>query len=283
MNHHSDEAFATWHARLMTIARDFFVELQRGPDSEPAEPASEPALPWLPSHAHHEEAAPQGLSPDPLLSTLLSDPLWRRDPVPALQPRPAPPPEQWCFAPSGNGYLVAGFGESGHLSGYKGLSNIAALIKTPGVAVPMLDLVGADRQLKADRRSRQSALDVQGLQQVAEQLQELRTDLERAQKDNNSVEADLARVEIERLEAFLRSAQGIRGKARDLNDVFNKLRPKIHGRLQTVYQAMQAANPPMNELAKHFELSISAEGGSGFIYRPAGDPPAWQFHRSSQK
>src|SRR5262249_22682382 len=54
-------------------------------------------------------------------------------------PRSPSPSIEWCFAPSGDGYFVAGFGESGHLSGYKGLADIARLIEAPGVPVPMLD------------------------------------------------------------------------------------------------------------------------------------------------
>jgi hypothetical protein len=191
-----------------------------------------------------------------------------------------PPPRpyiEWCFAPSGKGYFIAGFGESGHLSSYKGLAVISILIKTPGVAVPMLYLVGADLRLNKESRSQQPALDREGLRQAADRLRELRADLARAKKDNNTVEADVARVQIEQLEATLASARGIRGKARDLNNHYDKLRPRIHGQLQTLYRAMREADPPMRKLPEHFELSISAEGGSCFVYRPAGDPPAWQF------
>jgi hypothetical protein len=191
--------------------------------------------------------------------------------------------EEWCFAPSGNGYYISGFGESGHLSGYKGLADIARLLATPSVPVPMLDLDGADQQLRNDRRSRQPAVDVEGVQRVAEQIRELRVDLERAERQNNTVEADAARKQIEDLEASLAATKGLGGKVRDLNDPFNKLRPKIHGRLQTVYEAMRKANPPLVKLAEHFESSISSEGGTAFVYRPAGDPPHWQLQLAVEK
>jgi hypothetical protein len=194
-----------------------------------------------------------------------------------------PPSDEWIFAPSGNGYFVAGFGESGHLSGYKGLSDIARLIETPGKAVSMLDLEVADLQLRSDRRSRQPSLDMMELQEVEERLRELRADLDRAQKENNSVMADSTRAQIEQLESSLSSAKGLGRKVRDLNNHHDKLRPKIHGRLRTVYEAMQKADPPMNRLAEHFELSISCEGGSGFVYRPAGNRPPWRFQRTSEK
>jgi hypothetical protein len=207
----------------------------------------------------------------------------RAPPAEDATPAPPPPSSEWCFAPSGNGYFVAGFGESGHLSGRKGLSDIARLIKTPGEPVPMLDLEGAGQQPKTDRRSRQPAMDTTGLQQIAEQLKELKADRERAQAEGDTVEADVAQTQIERLKASLAAALGLGGKVRDLNDLYNKLRPRIHGRLQTVYKSMREANPPMQQLAQHFELSISSVGGSGFVYRPAGAPPPWQFERTDQK
>jgi hypothetical protein len=70
---------------------------------------------------------------------------------------------------------------------------------------------------------------------------------------------------------------------RDLNNPFDKLRPKIHGRLRAVYEAMLKADPPMNKLAEHFELSIGSEGGNAFVYRPAGDPPDWRLRGDSEK
>jgi hypothetical protein len=196
---------------------------------------------------------------------------------------PRPPSQEWYFSPSGNGYYITGFGESGHLSGRKGLSDLARLIQARGKLVPMLELEGANQQQKRDRRSCQPSVDTKELQQAAERLQELRVDLEQALKENNSVEADTTRAEIEQLESSLRSAKGLGGKVRDLNNLFDKLRPKIHGRLRTVYEAMRKADPPMNKLAEHFELSISCEGGRGFIYRPAGDPPPWLFQRATEK
>jgi hypothetical protein len=207
-----------------------------------------------------------------------------RQPLPAVAVKTSPPPAQeWHFVPSGDGYYIAGFGESGHLSGRKGLSDLSRLIQAPGRLVPMLELEGASQQVKQDRRGRQPSVDAKGLQEAGKRLRELRADLEKAQEDNNTVEADTIRAEIEQLEACLAPAKGFGGKARDLNNLFDKLRPRIHGRLRTVYEAMRKAVPPMNKLAEHFELSISCEGGSAFIYRPAGDPPPWQFRRAPEK
>jgi hypothetical protein len=120
------------------------------------------------------------------------------------------------------------------------------------------------------------------LKETEERIRELRADLARAQEQNNTVEADVAQAQIAELEDALSTATGLGGKVRDLNNPFNKLRPKIHGRLRTVYEAMREADPPMNRLAEHFALSISAEGGSAFVYQPAGDPSPWQTSRAKE-
>jgi hypothetical protein len=147
----------------------------------------------------------------------------------------------------------------------------------------MLELAGAEQRLKADRRSRQPALGPEEVQQALARRRELQGDLDRAKAENDSVAADITAEELQQLDDILRTAAGLGGKARDLNNLYDRLRPTIYGRLQTVYKAMKAANPPMKLLAEHFETSISCEGGSGFVYRPAGKPPSWQFRQFGEK
>jgi hypothetical protein len=188
----------------------------------------------------------------------------------------APPIEEYVFVPSGKGYLIKGFGESGHLSGYIGLDVIARLIQTPGQPVSMLELVGAGDDVKADKRSPQSALDLEAMKATKEKLAELRADLDRAQRENNTVEVDMIRKDIEALECQIQRDTGLGGEGRDLNNLFDKLRPRIINRLKAVYRALKEANPPMAHLADHFELSISSEKGC-FIYRPGPLIPSWKI------
>jgi hypothetical protein len=189
---------------------------------------------------------------------------------PGASPDPASV-EEFVFAPTGDGYFIRGFGEFGYLSRLKGLSVIAWLIQTPGEPVSMLELIGADRRTKEDQRSQQHALDTEAMRGIWDKLRQLKADLERARKENNTVDADLAQNQIQELQQALKQAQGLRGKERDLNNPFNKIRPRIHNQLRAVYAAMRKANPPMSRLADHFECSISSENGNAFIYR-AGPP-----------
>ena len=182
------------------------------------------------------------------------------------------------FAPDGDGYYLAGFGESGHLTDKKGFAAIAQLIASPDVPVSMLDLVGANQPLRNDRHSCQPVMDQEGLQQAQHELRELYADLDKARSENNTFEAEQAQQEIDGILANLKTAIGLRGKIRDLNCIYNTLRARIYGQLNTVYEAMRAAKPSMKKLANHFDNSIKAKDGE-FVYRPAGIRPVWKFQK----
>jgi hypothetical protein len=188
------------------------------------------------------------------------------------------PVEEYYFVQWGNGFDIAGFGESGHLSGLKGLSDIAKLLRTPGKGVSMFDLDGIDRP---SFQSEQSAMDRQAMNAAKDELRELRSDLERAKRDNDTGAAERCQKEIDNLIELLGNSS-YRGKAKDLNSRLNKLRPKIHNRLQSVYKAMRKADPPMSKLAGHLEVSITAQG-SDFIYSSAGVSIPWRFERPPKK
>ena len=74
---------------------------------------------------------------------------------------PPPQEKEFVFAIEGDGYYLAGFGESGHFRRLKGLNIIARLIQRPGIPVAMVELVGDgnDERLSRDLRSRQETLD----------------------------------------------------------------------------------------------------------------------------
>jgi hypothetical protein len=236
----------------------------------------------LPDATQEPTSAPPARSPDPAsradAAVHADQPALPASTAATLQQRHEQE-EGWLFVPDGDGYFVSGFGESGHLSMKKGLVVIARLIATPGDPVSMLTLDGAGQQARDDRRTPQPALDAESLRQAHNKLQELRADLDKAKETKNTVEIDQANRQIEEINATVRAAMGRAGKARDLNNPFDRMRAKIHGQLQTAYGAMRDANPPMPKLAKHLETSISSESGTDFAYRPAGNSPAWKFEK----
>jgi len=198
----------------------------------------------------------------------------KREPQQPDEPVADTPTVEWIFAPSGTGYSIAGFGESGHVGKLKGFAQIARLIRTPRKPVLMLDLVGVgnDDRITADKRSQQPALDNKAMRAIFEDREKTKAELERAERDQDNVEAKRCREHISKLKAELSTGMGIGGKSRDLNNLLDKLRPQIWGTLKTAIKKLRETAPSMDRLAEHFELSISAEG-VGFVYIPPIDPP----------
>ena len=83
-------------------------------------------------------------------------------------------------------------------------------------------------------------------------------------------------AQIDELLGFYSKAVGLGGKSRDLNNPFDKLRPKVWGRINRVIKAFRSAQPPLIELADHLEAAISNESGA-FVYR-SPVKISWQFH-----
>jgi hypothetical protein len=190
--------------------------------------------------------------------------------------------EAWVFAPSGNGYDIAVPEGKGHFGELKGFGQIYQLISSTNGTVPMRLLIGGadDARLCADRRSRQPAIGAEGFQQIAEKRRELKADLEKATKDNNPSEADRLQAELIEFNAAVSASMALGETPRDLNSDRGRHRASIHASLNRAYKALRDGKPPLNELAKHFELSISCEGAC-FVYKPERRPP-WRFGSPGQ-
>src|SRR5262249_16486806 len=145
---------------------------------------------------------------------------------------PLPPEPQWVFASDGDGYFIAGFGESGHIKRLKGLKIIATLLRTPGEFVPMLDLIDdAGRRRAVDERSPQPMMDLRAKKEARARLAELQMARDGAKEENNTAAADQAEEQIQELLKELSAAVGLGGKDRDLNSLVNKMRPTIYASL----------------------------------------------------
>jgi hypothetical protein len=109
--------------------------------------------------------------------------LWKQDPSDRRTPDPLSPPsvdssnqdtEEWIFAPSGNGYFIAGLGGRGYFPRLKGFGQILQVVRS-SKPVSMLVLAGGavDARLCGDPRTRQPAIDDEGVQQIKERWREL--------------------------------------------------------------------------------------------------------------
>ena len=156
----------------------------------------------------------------PLSTVLVAPPSETEGDLPRIPEKP------FHFVPSGIGYDIKGFGESGHLDRLKGLRVIARLLRTPGKAVSMFDLANIDERARTDGKSRQEALDQEGRERLGAKLREAEADVEEARRQGNTVDEHLAATELEKLKTHLANAVGFGGADRDLNNQFNRLRPR---------------------------------------------------------
>src|SRR5262249_21705312 len=132
--------------------------------------------------------------------------------------------------------------------------------------------------LASDPRSAQPAMDAAAVAAARAELNRLVEEMERAEREGNEVDFADSQHQHDELAARLQAELGPGGRTRDLNSLINKIRPKIAGRLTTVYEKLRDAEPPMEKLASHFEDCISSST-SGFVYAPKGVLPAWRTEK----
>lgn len=183
----------------------------------------------------------------------------------------------FVFQPNGDGYNIT-YHESGHVSahGCKGLHQIHRLVGTPMVPVLMTELEGRSCN---DPHSRQEMADQTTLKDVAAKLREAKSELERAtaSRDFDTIEVEHCRQEVEKWEDEVGKLLGIRGQVRDLNNPYDKKRPKIWGTINTAKKRLRTSG--FSELADHLDGSIDSER-AWFVYVPRLNPiPNWKTEK----
>lgn len=185
---------------------------------------------------------------------------------------------EFVFRPDGDGYFLKGFGKQGHVSGLKGLDDLFRLVQTPGVPVLMLQLSAGlgEKPTEGDERSRQPVADREAMEQLAAKRKQLLADIENIEPTDPS--SDMERSELQAkldlLNNAVRSMTGLRGKPRDINNLLDRLRPKLTNRIKTVYRKLRKEN--LKKLADHFEATVSSESDC-FVYRPGLENLTWDI------
>jgi len=187
---------------------------------------------------------------------------------------------EYVYVETGDGYFIRAFGDEHHFSGHLGFNYIAKLIATPGVPVPMRELEGQELQRTlADPHSPQPIMDNEAIQAAKRSWTDLEGELEKALDDNDSSAAERIRIEKTKLEQQVLRDTGrtSTGQRRDLNNPFEKIRPRIHSAMNTAYKKLRKAGPSMQRLADHLKKSIGATESDKFVYIPSGVTPEWHF------
>jgi tetratricopeptide (TPR) repeat protein len=161
----------------------------------------------------------------------------------------------------GDHWMVAWAGRSVHLRHGKGVDDLASLLAAPGRAFHVLDLVGAAGEGGGDE-----VLDRRARGAYRARAEELREDIEQAQRDHDPERATRARVELEAIADELGAGVGLGGRARRLGDPAERARKTVSWRLRSTLDRIDRAHP---DLGRHLRQSLRM--GTFCSYQP--DPP----------
>jgi tetratricopeptide (TPR) repeat protein len=169
------------------------------------------------------------------------------------------------FRREGDHWTVAWAGRSVHLRDAKGVGDLASLLAAPGRPFHVLDLVGGPGDRGGDE-----VLDRPAREAYRARAEELREELEQAQRDHDPERAALARVELEAVADELAAAVGLGGRTRRLGDPAERARKTVSWRLRATLDRIERTHPA---LGQHLRRSVRM--GTFCSYEP--DPPVrWE-------
>ena len=161
----------------------------------------------------------------------------------------------------GDHWTVAWAGRSVQLRHAKGVDDLASLLAAPGRAFHVLDLLGAPGDRGGDEMLDRRARDA-----YRARAEELREEIEQAQRDHDPERVARARVELEAIADELTAAVGLGGRARRLGDPAERARKTVSWRLRSTLDRIDLAHPA---LGRHLRQSLRM--GTFCSYEP--DPP----------
>ncbi len=172
--------------------------------------------------------------------------------------------------------------ETGHYprSAGRGFTYFRELISRPGRPVSSVDLVRASSPAPAetpapiDASTRQEAFDRTALRAIYERVEELKLQIQEAERDGNQTEQAVFEHELEQLREQLQQDIRFQGRVRSLTSesTDRKAREAVRIALRRA-RGQIARNMPA--LAAHLEASVIVDGYD-FVYRPTEDVD-WQL------
>jgi hypothetical protein len=194
------------------------------------------------------------------------------------------------FRKEGEYWTVVWAKSESKLKHRKGLDYIAYLLRHPGQEFGAIDLIsaiqpsglakgstssdGTHPELNGIARSLGDAgaiLDATAKEQYKRRLQDLREDLESAERDNDLSGTDKARAEIEFIEAEVVAAVGLGGRDRKSSSHAERARLAVTKAIKTAISRIREVD---SELGTH--LSLSIQTGYFCTYAPA-HPITWRL------
>ncbi len=157
------------------------------------------------------------------------------------------------------------------LKNTKGLGYIAQLLRCPEQEIHVLALAGAIEMNGSGGAA--EILDSTAKSDYRHRLQELREELEEAERFNDQDRAGKARAELETIQCHLASAMGLGGRSRRATSDAERARVAVTKGIKAAIQQIRAMDA---ELGRHLSLAVST--GYFCCYHLDGDHPvSWQF------
>lgn len=156
----------------------------------------------------------------------------------------------------------------------RGLSDLQYLVLHPHVEVHVGDLDAAGGDASAAPRERGDAgevLDERARRAYQERMRDLRADLDDAERCNDLGRTERVRAELEAIEAQLRGAFGLGGRARRAASGHERLRIAVGKRIRLAIERIAAVDP---DLGEHLRKAVRT--GTHCVYAPAaGEALDW--------
>lgn len=247
-------------ARLAVARGD--GETARARADEAARIAADLGMPGLERRAQDLAAGPVSTGSAP------ADP----NGAPARNGAAAAPPERGLRR-SGDHWTIACGGRTFTVRDMKGLHHLARLLTAPGLEVHALDMAGvpvASGGPAQDRGDAGAMLDPAAKEAYRRRIEELREELDEAERFHDVERADRAREELEFIGRELAAAVGLGGRDRKAASASERARLNVTRAIKGAIDRIAAHDPELGE-----ELRATVRTGTFCAYRPLRDTPPW--------
>jgi hypothetical protein len=196
------------------------------------------------------------------------------EPAPAVAPPPAVTSDA-CMRREGDVWSFEYGGRTTRVRDAKGMRHIATLLRTPGVEVHALELVGgegagtsaaaaADAGLTSDGTSGAGPLlDDQAKRAYRERIAELEDELEEAREFNDPERVAAAREELDFVVQELSGAVGLGGRDRETGSNAERARVNATRAIRTQIKRIAELDPELGH-----ELDATLRTGTFCVYEP---------------
>jgi tetratricopeptide (TPR) repeat protein len=179
------------------------------------------------------------------------------------------PADEWTLLREGGDWVLQAGAESVRLPDSRGLHYLRALVAAPGRDIRALDLAAGGAGLVAS--SADPVLDGAALANYRRRIDELKAELEAAERAGDTPRAERVEAEQKALLEELRKARSLGGRVRDSSPEAERARVNVTRTLRATIDRIAAAAP---RAAAHLRVSIRT--GRDCRYEPApGGPNGW--------